>query len=172
MSQNGLQSTLKQEPYELKIFGCQMLEVIGNAAWEPESLNVLVEKMCMLNKRILINPIFSNAFRCYVTHRIPVSYPLSHFGNPHKSEQAKNYVGGTFSQLFEVKAFPGSILITKSPKVEVEGLVGGCVSLECEAEIAPEVTSSSVNDTNGILQYQWLELVILRLYSKINNSFS
>ena len=96
-------------------------------------------------------------------------FEFSHIKVPSKSEQAKNYVGGTFSQLFEVKAFPGSILITKSPKVEVEGLVGGCVSLECEAEIAPEVTSSSVYDITGLLQYQWLELVILRLYSKINN---
>ena len=99
---------------------------------------------------------FQNLFRCYVTHRIPVSYPLSHnFDNSKTSEQTTNYVGGTFSQLFDIRANPGSILITKSPKVIEEGLVGGSISLDCEAEIASEVTSSTGNDQNCTIQYQW-----------------
>ena len=57
-----------------------------------------------------------------------------------------------FSQSFEVKACPGSILITKSPKPLVDGLVGGSVSLECEAETAPIL---NVNAGPRDLQYQW-----------------
>ena len=99
---------------------------------------------------------FQNIFRCYVTHRIPVSYPLSHnFDNSKTSEHKTNYVGGTFSQLFDIRANPGSILITKSPKLIEEGLVGGSISLECEAEMASEVISSTGNDQNCTLQYQW-----------------
>ena len=95
-------------------------------------------------------------FRCYVTHRIPVSYPHSRdSGNNKHSQEQINYVGGTFSQFFEVRAYPGSILILKSPKQLEEGLVGGNISLECEAEIAPDISSSSGTDSSSLLQYQW-----------------
>ena len=97
-----------------------------------------------------------NIFRCYVTHRIPVSYPYSRESDNNKhSQEPINYVGGTFSQFFEVKASPGSILILKSPKQLEEGLVGGNISLECEAETAPDISSSSGTDSSSLLQYQW-----------------
>ena len=96
-------------------------------------------------------------FRCYVSHRIPVSYPHPHNSNdtlkPSSSQGPTNYVSGTFSQLFEIKAYPGSILITKSPSLTEEGLVGGSISLECEAEIAPDVSTGK--DASCRLQYQW-----------------
>ena len=71
------------------------------------------------------------------------------------ANEPSNYVHGLFSQPFEVKAFPGSIVITKSPDPLVDGVVGGSVSLECEAETAPITSSVHGSDGKSNIAYQW-----------------
>ena len=61
-----------------------------------------------------------------------------------------NYMHGLFSQSFEVKAVPGSILILESPSPFVQGLVGGKATFQCKAE-AISFTGEGKPDP----QYQW-----------------
>ena len=75
--------------------------------------------------------------------------------NNSSGQDYTNFVHGLWSQSFEVKACPGSILVTKSPKPSEDGLVGGSISLHCEAEIAPINSPIRDHAAPSGLQYQW-----------------
>ena len=99
-------------------------------------------------------------FRCYINHRIPVAYTAKALNNGLKPSRPSlndnsGFVHGMWSQSFDVRACPGSILITKSPKAFEHGLVGGSILLECEAEIAPDIKFFKGKTDTAELQYRW-----------------
>ena len=131
----------------------QTLVVIGNVYHHDNS--VCIYNLIRLICSGIILQIFV-CFRCYATHRIPVSYPTINNSSKLSKHEHSNYVHGVFGQSFEIKACPGSILVMKSPNVSQDGIVGGSISFECEAEIAPRTTFNKDQDKMSSLQYQWL----------------
>ena len=144
---------LKLERYVLKTFDCPISVLIGTY--------ILIIFSAFYNRYVIsIQYVNISHFRCYINHRIPVAYTAKALNNGLKPSRPtlndnSSFVHGMWSQSFDVRACPGSILITKSPKAFEHGLVGGSILLECEAEIAPDITFFKGKTDTAELQYRW-----------------